>query len=53
MWGWPRSVSVTCTQLPKEGVGGLGPRLEGAQRRVSQDPRLLETEHSQLEMGAV
>lgn len=31
----------------------MGPRLESAQGRVSQDPRLLRTEHSKLEMRAV
>lgn len=46
-------VCVTCRQLPKEGVGWLGPGLEGAQGRVSQDPRLLGTEHNHLKMGAV
>lgn len=44
-------VCVTCRQFPEEGVGRLGPRLKGAQGRVSQDPRLLETEHNRLEMG--
>lgn len=44
-------VCVTCRELPKKGVGRLGPRLKGAQGRVSQDPWLLETEHNQLEMG--
>lgn len=43
-------VGITCRQLPEEGVGWLGPRLESAQRRVSQDPRFLGTEDSELEM---
>ena len=44
------AVGITCRQLPEEGVGWLGPRLESAQRRVSQDPRFLGTEDNELEM---
>lgn len=39
LWGQAPS----CRELPKEGVGRLGTRLEGAQGRVSQDPGFLLT----------
>lgn len=43
-----KRAGITCRQLPEEGVGWLGPRLESAQRRVSQDSRFLETEDNEL-----